>query len=280
MLYQPHQVCLFDHRVKRNRTIPLRFTRFLGEGGSGFVFEVENKELGHVAVKCAKPEEAVYAQREQSVLLRLRNSVGIPNLIASGRILGFPSIVLPLLQKIDLLPIEPSSLTMWTRVLVDAMKTLHRRGYIHRDIKPQNIMLDPRSRKPVLLDFAFAYAVNSHFDGYHGTAKYSSERSLWGLQPSLEDDFQSLCFTLYRFESGKQWNNEHDRPSFKDLERISPIVQLARSLFDPSRCSECLKVLRKKFKCSSCLRQGKTTFIHKACSTSKRSIRCRKCSLD
>ncbi len=91
--------------------------------------------------------------------------------------------------------------------LLDALETIHQAGYLHRDIKPDNIYLRQKDNSPVLLDFGAArYVVDSRTQllttmttpGYAPFEQYSveSNHGAWS-------DIYSLGAVLYRLISGK-----------------------------------------------------------------------------
>jgi len=70
-------------------------------------------------------------------------------------------------------------------------------GIIHREVKPQNIMLDSRS-EPQLMDFGLAKKVNDDsgmtIEGaLLGTPDYMSPEQAWGVGPQSGTAFESVC---------------------------------------------------------------------------------------
>ena len=108
--------------------------------------------------------------------------------------------------------------------LVTILKSIHDNGVIHRDIKPQNIMV--KSGELYLIDFGFS-TIFIDEDGEHvpddcsehiiGSPKYVSYNIHTGSVASRRDDLISLGY-LYLFLHEKQlsWENIGDDTSIND----------------------------------------------------------------
>ena len=102
----------------------------------------------------------------------------------------------------------------WARVqelmlpIMSALESVHRRGVIHRDISPDNIMLSRRegSERTYLLDFGAARSYSDNPDrmtqtlrpGYAPPEQYSTS----GVQNVRTDEY-ALCATIYYLLTGK-----------------------------------------------------------------------------
>ena len=91
--------------------------------------------------------------------------------------------------------------------LLDALETVHNAGYLHRDIKPDNIYLRDRDNSPVLIDFGSArFEVNRRSrsvtsivtPGYAPFEQYESD----GSQQGAWTDIYALGAVLYRLIAG------------------------------------------------------------------------------
>jgi hypothetical protein len=90
--------------------------------------------------------------------------------------------------------------------VADALAHAHERGVIHRDIKPQNVLMNDYG-SPKLTDFGIARALDADHStstgSYLGTAFYSSPEQLRGEGVTPKSDIYSLGVTLYHAAVGE-----------------------------------------------------------------------------
>jgi Tol biopolymer transport system component len=147
-----------------------RLERELGRGGMGSVYLAEDlKHHRRVAVKVLRPD--LFASlgtdrflREIEVAARLQHPAILP-LHDSGQSDGYVFYIMPYVEGESLrdrlarqheLTVEEAARIL--SEVLDALAYAHAKGVIHRDIKPDNIML--AGRHALLLDFGVAKALN------------------------------------------------------------------------------------------------------------------------
>jgi serine/threonine protein kinase len=192
----------------------------IGRGGMGTVFKARDLRSGHVvAVKIlsdALTSDSDFQrrfEREAKTLALLRH----PNIVRFhefGRDDDRAYIVMeyvagrPLSARIPL-P-RKRALHVATQAC-EALAYAHRRGLVHRDIKPQNILLDLEERVKVS-DFGIAGFVAGSRPGWTvtapgsvvGTLEYLAPEALAGAPPDPRMDVYSLGAVLYEMVTGRR----------------------------------------------------------------------------
>ncbi|MBL8741229.1 MAG: serine/threonine protein kinase, partial [Myxococcales bacterium] len=154
-----------------------RVERFLASGGFGDVFLATDLTLREeVVVKVMRPSTETTPSDFKRFLLEAAAAsavqheaiVRIYHVDIDGR--GSPFILsehiagTTLGRIIDDGPIPAAAAVSIATVVVDALAAVHRAGLVHRDIKPDNIMLTTATPGVKLLDFGVSQFVNESFD--------------------------------------------------------------------------------------------------------------------
>ena len=146
-----------------------------GHGGFGRAYAVRALRTGDVFILKMSAEARNGAggeriRREQFVLRRCgeRRSGLVPELVDSGEIEGRPFFVMENLQPLGWsddnefgLPDTDEKRRAFFSLLIDSLKAVHDAGFVHCDVKPQNILERGQDRRPVLIDFGSAHPIVS-----------------------------------------------------------------------------------------------------------------------
>jgi WD40 repeat protein/serine/threonine protein kinase len=121
-------------------------------------------------------------------------------------------------------PLPVAKACHYMRQVAWALQHAHERGMVHRDIKPQNLMLTPKGQVKVL-DFGLAKVVSERdrgkrltaSDAYMGTPEYSApEQATDARSADIRADLYSLGCTLYCLLAG--------RPPFREDTAMKTIL--------------------------------------------------------
>ncbi|HEY3743718.1 MAG TPA: serine/threonine-protein kinase [Bryobacteraceae bacterium] len=194
-----------------------RIVGLLGRGGMGEVYRATDLTLAQPVALKFLPEAGVTERvlERFHAEVRIARQVSHPNICRVydiGEVDGQPFISMEyvdgedlagLLQRIGRLPADKALET--SRKICAGLAAAHDKGVIHRDLKPQNIMLNKRG-EPVIMDFGLA-AVASQLTGAearNGTPAYMAPEQLRGEEVTAKSDIYSLGLVLYEIFSGKR----------------------------------------------------------------------------
>ena len=191
-----------------------RVTAFLGHGGSGEVYRVVHSALGTIAALkvCVKRNQdgdvvhdAVACARfsREVKLLAENKHPAFPRFLGFGESGGWLWYAMELLEYRPL-PSNEREIVRFLRVIISGIQHLHSMGFVHRDVKPSNILW--RGTSPVLIDLGLVKdmsVVHGHageslsiVDGHVvgvGTPRYAApEQLLSGDNISPQTDVYAL----------------------------------------------------------------------------------------
>jgi len=234
----------------------------LGMGGMAEVYKAEQSSLGRiVAVKKLKgplaqnPEMLERFCREARSAANLQHE-NIVQVYQMGEVDGERYIVMEYVEGRDLksivktagaLPWNIASLIL--RQIALGLGFAHQRGYIHRDIKPGNIMVSHRGEVKIM-DFGIVRRVDSELTqtgAFLGTPSYMSPEQLRGQNVTPLSDLFSLGVLFYEILAGdKPFKAESEASLVYKImsEKERPIRKLSPEV--PRRIARVVKRLLKK----------------------------------
>ena len=194
----------------------------LGEGSMAWVYRAWDSRLGtDVVVKVPKAERATDVEFQKRFRLESQVMVKLthPHVVKIqdvGDQNGLPFVVMQYLsggtlkQRIQG-PQPVNSLQNWLREMARALDFMHRRGVIHRDVKPANMLFD-ESGNPFMSDFGLTkiHGENSEAESdlsaagfVVGTPNYLAPEVVYGQGYDPRTDQYALALCVYHAMTGK-----------------------------------------------------------------------------
>ncbi|MEV7289706.1 serine/threonine-protein kinase [Streptomyces sp. NPDC093252] len=196
-------------------------------GGMGMVWQAYDQRLGRpVAVKFMVPDGMMTPQRRREMLRRFQQEaavtarfthVGVPAVHDLGEEDGYFYLVLELVTGMSLDDLREESgvleLPIAASVIVplcDVLSEAHREGIVHRDVKPENVMVSERGDTK-LLDFGIARVPGELGDSRLtrtgsavGTPLYMSPEQFNREEATGRSDLYNLGMLLYEMLTGQR----------------------------------------------------------------------------
>jgi len=220
-----------DDRVGQVLSDRYRILARIGAGGMGVVYRAWDEQAdGYVVVKSPKGHLGFDAEilgrfRLELSALRKLSHPGIVPIIDVGSTNALPFAVMPYLAGGSLkqrrrfqddkpLPIQPQDLWHWLPSVAAALDFVHVGGYVHRDVKPDNILFDGRGN-PFLGDFGLAKIVLEDAEQSAaqmlsktgltvGTPHYMAPEVIMHSQVTAQADQFALAVMVYELLAGRK----------------------------------------------------------------------------
>jgi serine/threonine-protein kinase len=200
-----------------------RLERELGHGGMGVVFLARDTTLDRpVAVKVVHPDLAIHPSvthrflAEARMIAKLRH----PSIVAvhtAGEVTGLFYYVMDYVAGESLRQrlvrdgrLAAADVARLVADLADALDAARRAGLVHRDVKPENILLDAPSGRAMLADFGIARAMAPEGGDARtaqgvavGTPTYMSPEQAAGEAVDHRSDLYALGVVAYEMLAGR-----------------------------------------------------------------------------
>lgn len=184
----------------------------IGAGGMGVVYGAYDPELDRkVAVKLLRPRAGARSLVEEAAVLAKVTHPGVVAVHDAGTADGLAYLVMEL--------VKGRSLRAWSNgvarsadevrdVLASAAAGLgaaHQAGLVHRDVKPDNILVDATNRSK-MTDFGLALALGSNDEAQSvaGTLAYMAPEQLRGEKADARSDQYAFALTMLEVLTGKR----------------------------------------------------------------------------
>jgi hypothetical protein len=185
--------------------------RELGRGGMGIVLLARDVALDRpVAIKLLPPDAAEVPEVRERFLREARTAAGLshPNIVPihsveeHGRFVFFVMGYVDgesLRQRVERSgPLTVRQATKFMQEVAWALAYAHERGVVHRDIKPDNIMLERDGDRAIVMDFGIATVGPQRPSAeIVGTARYMSPEQATGEMVDRRSDLYSLGATFF-----------------------------------------------------------------------------------
>ena len=190
-----------------------RIRGLLGEGAMGQVYLAQDTTLGRrVALKLVKRSamqaDALARFLEEARATASFNHPNIVTLHAVGEHDGRPYLALEYLDGESLRarlaggPLPVREALRHGRAVAEAIAEAHRRGLVHADLKPENIVI-PRDGRVRVVDFGLAKLVGDAAGGASGTPAYMAPERWRGEPPAGAIDIWAFGVTLHELVTVK-----------------------------------------------------------------------------
>ena len=213
--------------------------QLLGEGGMGAVYKAKDRELDRiVALKVIRPELARQPEihqrfKQELILARQVTHKNVIRIFDLGDAEGTKFISMEYIEGQDLKTLlrqkgkfSPEEAVAIIQQVCRALYAAHEKGVVHRDLKPQNIMMEKNGNVSVM-DFGIARSMEApgvtRTGALIGTFEYMSPEQARGEKVDARSDLFTLGIIFYELLTGKS-PFQADTPTATLLKRLQEQV--------------------------------------------------------
>ncbi len=192
----------------------------LGEGGMGAVYQAHDRELDRlVALKVIRPDLASHPEilrrfKQELILARQVTHKNVIRIFDMGVADGRKFITMDYIEGRDLKSVlvergklPAAEAVSLVKQICQGLGAAHAEGVVHRDLKPQNIMVDAGGRV-VLMDFGLARSMElaglTRTGMLMGTPDYMSPEQARAEKVDMRSDLFSLGIIFYEMLTGRR----------------------------------------------------------------------------
>jgi serine/threonine protein kinase len=220
-----------------------RVLQVLGVGGMGIVFRAEDPKLGRlIALKAMRPAIAAHRSAKDRFLREAKATAAIDHdhivtIHQVGEDRNVPFIAMQFLRGESLQTrlkrdtrLPQREVLRIGREVASGLAAAHKRGLIHRDVKPDNIWLEEETGRVKILDFGLVRAATddaglTQSGVVLGTPRYMAPEQAQGQDVDARCDLFSLGSVLYQIAAGK--------PPFEGSNLTATLIAVAHTNPEP-----------------------------------------------